>query len=197
MRVSLENKLLWGIILTLWVIDTWGEPIPASELPQQRLPTDQQESIPSWDKPIPASELIEKSQFYDGKEVVFQGEAIGDKMVRGTGVWVNLLDSSGTALGVWLKTEDAKIITFLGSYNFKGDLLAVKGVFNRACKSHMGEIDLHAISCHLIQIGYPVKHSISATRLWIMLSFLLLSIGLIILWWRVSKPSQPSTTRSL
>jgi hypothetical protein len=45
------------------------------------------------------------------------------------------------AIGVWFKTEHAKLINILGTYNFKGDFLHISGTFNKACKLHLGEMD--------------------------------------------------------
>ncbi|MBI5788894.1 MAG: DNA-binding protein [Candidatus Schekmanbacteria bacterium] len=139
-------------------------------------------------EPILASALIEKIREYDGKTVTFQGEAIGDLMHRRRGIWVNLLDGSGTALGVWLTPKQAQLIKTLGSYNYKGDVVQVTGVFNRACSEHQGEIDLHAASCRIVTPGEPIKHPVSLFRLQLALVVLLLAFLLIFIWKRYFKP---------
>ncbi|MBI5417615.1 DNA-binding protein [Candidatus Poribacteria bacterium] len=138
-----------------------------------------------WGTPLPASELIEKFKQNDGKEIEFIGEAFGDKMIRADGVWVNILDTTGTALGVWMQHADAEKIKYIGSYNYKGDIVKITGIFNRACKLHKGELDIHAISCQITQTGMSIKHEISIFRLALSIILFAIAIILIILWRRV------------
>lgn len=93
--------------------------------------------------PLSSTELINNAKEYDGKSVVYTGEVIGDVMVRGDFVWVNLNDGEN-AIGIWLDKETAKEIQFTGSYRAKGDRLEVTGVFHRACIQHGGDLDIHA-----------------------------------------------------
>jgi hypothetical protein len=69
---------------------------------------------------ISSTELINNAGEYDGKSVVYVGEAVGDVMVRGDFVWVNVNDGKN-AIGVWMSKELAKEIRFTGSYHSKGD----------------------------------------------------------------------------
>ena len=48
--------------------------------------------------------------------IVYAGEVIGDVMVRGDFVWVNINDGEN-AIGVWLDKELAREIQFTGSYH--------------------------------------------------------------------------------
>ncbi|MBI4651020.1 DNA-binding protein [Candidatus Desantisbacteria bacterium] len=131
---------------------------------------------------ISANLLIEKFKDYDRKNVTLLGEAIGDKMARKGGVWINICDSTGTAMGVWFRPEDAGKINVLGSYNFRGDLISVTGIYNRACLSHKGEIDLHAVSFKIIQRGYPIKHPVSKIKFQLFIILAISSIVLIFIW---------------
>lgn len=131
--------------------------------------------------------LIEKFKDYDRKNVTLQGEAIGDKMARKGGVWINICDSTGTAIGVWFRPEDADKINVLGSYNFRGDLISVTGIYNRACLKHKGEIDIHTVSFRIIQRGYPVIHPVSKTKLWIFIMLTVTGVVLIFIWGKYFK----------
>lgn len=104
-------------------------------------------------EPISSTELIENAQEYDGKEVVYEGEAIGEVMHRRDGVWVNINDGEN-AIGVWMPPELAAVIKYRGSYKAKGDILRVRGVFNRNCVQHGGDLDIHATSLHKIKSGW-------------------------------------------
>jgi len=154
--------ILWVMALTLW-------------------------AAPVWAKPVLVSELIEHAGLYDGKAVEFQGEALGDKMPRGEGVWVNIADSDGVGLGIWLKPADAGKITILGSYKYQGDKVAIQGVYRRSCEFHWGETDLHATSCEVIQPGYPTRHRVPFTRLWILGWLFFITVVLVVIWRRIFK----------
>jgi len=112
---------------------------------------------------ISSTELINKAKEYDGKTVVYVGEAIGDVMVRGDSVWVNVNDGEN-ALGVWLNKELAREIQFTGSYHANGDRLEIAGVFNRNCIQHGGDMDIHAQEIRKISPGKPVKDEIDTGK---------------------------------
>jgi hypothetical protein len=80
----------------------------------------------------------------DGETITLQGEAIGDVLRAGAGhSWVNLL-SDGVAVGVWMPSRDAALVSTLGDFRHQGDTLQVTGVFNAACDQHGGDLDVHA-----------------------------------------------------
>lgn len=112
---------------------------------------------------IGINELIEKAKELDGKEVTIQGEAIGERMDRGEYSWVNINDGTN-AIGIWIKKDQVKNITYYGNYKYKGDTLKITGIFNRACDEHGGEADVHANSIEIVKDGYPVKKRISLTK---------------------------------
>ena len=92
---------------------------------------------------ISSRELINNAKLYDGKTVVYEGEVIGDVMVRQDYAWVNLNDGLN-AIGVWVPKTLIKNISYEGSYKFKGDWLEVTGTFSRSCAYHGGDLDIHA-----------------------------------------------------
>lgn len=105
-------------------------------------------------QPLSSSELINSAKLYDGKAVVYEGEAIGEVMLRGDYAWVNIHDGKN-ALGVWLPRDLARDI-LAGSYKSKGDWLEVSGTFNRACLAHGGDPDIHAQAIRKLKAGRPV-----------------------------------------
>ena len=110
-------------------------------------------------EPISSTELIQNSRKYDGEEVVFEGEVIGEVMPRGDGVWVNVNDAENS-IGIWMPHELAATIEYKGGYNVKGDILKIKGIFNRACVQHGGDLDIHAISLEKIKTGWQRQEKI-------------------------------------
>ena len=108
---------------------------------------------------ISSAELINNAKFYDGKIVTYQGEVIGDVMVRGDFAWVNVNDGSN-AIGVWIDRDLTADILYTGSYKFKGDWVEVTGVFQRACLQHGGDMDIHAQNIRKISPGRPVREEL-------------------------------------
>ncbi|WPX09075.1 hypothetical protein [Anaerocellum danielii] len=114
-------------------------------------------------KPIDSNTLINNAFKYDGKMVEFQGEAIGEIMKRGDFAWVNIHDGQN-AIGIFMRYEDAKKIRYLGRYRVKGDIVYVKGTFNRACKEHGGDLDIHAQKVEIVKRGYKVDERVDKAR---------------------------------
>jgi hypothetical protein len=127
---------------------------------------------------VSSSELIDKAKEYDGKTVVYQGEVIGEVMVRGENAWINLNDGKN-ALGVWAKKDLTREIANAGSYKTIGDLIEVEGVFHRSCLEHGGDLDIHGSSLREIKGGYRVRQKLSWRRQKIAYS---LGAILIIIW---------------
>lgn len=113
---------------------------------------------------IKINDLIEKAMIIDGQTVTVTAEAIGEKMDRKDGTWVNVNDVSN-AIGVWMPTKESSRITSFGNYKKKGDILEITGVFNRACKEHGGESDMHFVSMNILKTGEIVQNKINMTKL--------------------------------
>jgi hypothetical protein len=94
-------------------------------------------------QPVSSVELINNAKLYDGKTVAYEGEVIGDIMVRGDYAWINLNDGVN-AIGIWIPKTLIKDILYEGSYKSKGDWLEVTGTFSRSCAYHGGDLDIHA-----------------------------------------------------
>jgi hypothetical protein len=102
---------------------------------------------------VTSDDLINNAKDYDKKEVVYSGEVIGDIMKRGENTWINVFDGTN-AIGIWIKTEEAKKIKYAGKYSFTGDTVKVTGMFDRACSEHGGDLDIHANKIEIIKQGY-------------------------------------------
>jgi len=130
-------------------------------------------------KPVDSTTLLNNSFKYDGKIVEFQGEAIGEVMKRGKYAWVNIHDGQN-AIGVFMKYEDAKKIRYLGRYLVKGDIVLVKGIFNRSCKVHGGDTDIHALQVQIAKRGYKMQEQINKTKA--AFAILIFSLGSFLMW---------------
>jgi hypothetical protein len=113
---------------------------------------------------ISSAELINNAKKYNGNTIVYQGEVIGDIMVRGEYVWINVNDGKN-AIGIWIKKELIKDIIYTGSYNAKGDLVEVAGKFNRSCIEHGGDLDIHSHYLTKINSGNLVFHTVNAKEI--------------------------------
>ncbi len=124
---------------------------------------------------VSSAELLNDAKQYDGKAVVYQGEAIGDIMIRGDHAWVNLNDG-GAAIGIWIRKIDLKDIAYLGSYRAKGDVIEVTGTFNRSCREHGGDLDIHAQEIKKVSSGAAFLKQLSFEKfcIGIFLTFVLL-----------------------
>ncbi len=112
---------------------------------------------------VASSELIGWAKHYDGKTVTFEGEVIGDIMVRGPEAWLNINDGAN-AIGV---VVDARLLNgdiVAGSYTAKGTWVSVSGTFARACPEHGGDLDIHAQSLKVIHDGYVVYERIDLLK---------------------------------
>lgn len=127
-----------------------------------------------------SASLVENAKAWDGRQVAFTGEAIGERMARGSMAWIHLNDDAymdrnieeGAELGgynsghaVWLPAELAGRISFFGDYKHQGDVVRVEGVFNAACSEHGGDMDIHAGSLVVVMPGHAVPHVLSRARL--------------------------------
>lgn len=112
---------------------------------------------------VSSTDLIEQAKKLDGKDIVYQGEVIGEVMMRGDYAWVNINDGLN-AIGVWMPRDLAKTIEFAGSFKAKGDWVEVKGKFNRACIMHGSDLDMHCLSLLKIKSGRLVEDRLVAGK---------------------------------
>jgi len=114
-------------------------------------------------QPISSLELINNAKQYDGQVVVFEGEAVGEVMVRGNYAWVNLNDGSN-AIGAWMPKDLAENIKYAGSYKQRGDWAEVVGIFHRACPEHGGDLDIHTQSLKKTLPGRAIQRRLNTNK---------------------------------
>ncbi|MGE5197053.1 MAG: DNA-binding protein [Deltaproteobacteria bacterium] len=111
-------------------------------------------------QPVSSSELINNARVYDGKNVVYEGEAVGEIMERAEFAWINLNDGEN-AIGIWAPKSLFKEITYTGSYESKGDWVEITGIFHRACIEHGGDLDIHAQALRKTGSGKTLRERIN------------------------------------
>jgi hypothetical protein len=109
---------------------------------------------------VTSTELINNAKEYDKKEVIYSGEVIGDIMKRDEYAWINVSDGDN-AIGIWLPFEETKKIEYTGQYRYRGDIVKITGIFNRACPEHGGDLDIHSKSIEVVERGYEIKTNIN------------------------------------
>lgn len=122
--------------------------------------------------------LIDHAREYDGKVVVYAGEAIGEVMPRGAFAWVNLNDGKN-AIGCWMQLKLARTIFHTGTYKAKGDWIEVSGIFNRACPEHGGDLDIHVQALRTVYSGRQFTEHAQADKQ----NLALVLLGVICLLW--------------
>lgn len=121
-------------------------------------------NISSASASISITGLIEKAKENDLKEVVIEGEIIGDIFYRGDFIWINVSDGNN-AIGVWMPEKSAENLSHPGDYSHKGDFVQITGNFNRVCAEHIGETDIHSNNLIVLKKGENVGHQVDMQRL--------------------------------
>jgi len=132
---------------------------------------------------VSSVELIEKAAEFDGREVEFRGEAIGEPMRRGDHAWINVNDGAN-AVGIWADGGAAAAVRLYGSYRARGDAVLVRGVFHRSCPEHGGDFDIHASGITVIAPGTAVDHPVRIPPLIAAVLLLAAALALHLLWRR-------------
>jgi len=134
-------------------------------------------------QPISSVELINNAKNYNGNTIVYQGEVIGDIMLRGEYAWINVNDGKN-AIGIWIKKELIKDILYTGSYKSRGDIVEITGTFNRSCLEHGGDLDIHAQLISKISSGSKISQAVNtkAIRFTLGLTCMVLLVFLLKVW---------------
>ena len=127
---------------------------------------------------VTSTDLIDRAKELDGQTVTFTGEVIGDIMRRGDYAWLNVSDGSN-AIGVWVPTAMIGDIQAAGRYAEHGDEVRLTGVFNRACREHGGDLDIHATQVELLEAGYATEHAIEPGRVVLAVVLTLADLGIL------------------
>lgn len=112
---------------------------------------------------VKINDLIQKSNEFNNKNITIKAEVIGEPLKRGNFTWVNANDGSN-AIGIWMKTDDAKNIYKYGNYREKGDIIEVSGIYRKNCTEHGGDVDIHADSVRVMEKGYIKNEPIEKTK---------------------------------
>lgn len=113
---------------------------------------------------VTSTALIENAAELDNQTVEFEGEAVGDVMLRGDHAWVNVSDGAN-AVGIWCPVETLPTIAVLGRYQTVGDRLHVRGQYHRACPQHGGDLDIHAVSVQVVERGRRVPQRVAPAKI--------------------------------
>ncbi|HTZ11768.1 MAG TPA: DNA-binding protein [Candidatus Margulisiibacteriota bacterium] len=124
-------------------------------------------------QPLSSSELITNAKKYDGKTIVYEGEAVGDIMRRGNYAWINILDGQN-AIGVWLPLSLVKEVSFGSGYKERGDGIEITGVFHNSCLEHGGDLDIHAQAVRKIASGRKVQERLNSGKKNLAIIFLII-----------------------
>jgi len=132
-------------------------------------------AIPAFAKNVSSTDLVEKCCYYDGQEVAYQGEVVGDVMVRGKYAWINVNDDSystkhsveedeelkgyNSGQSIWCEASQVESLKYAGNYQTSGDIVWIKGTFHRACAEHGGDMDIHASKVKLVKRGHYISHT--------------------------------------
>jgi hypothetical protein len=132
-------------------------------------------------QPISSTDLIKNAKQYDGKVITYQGEIIGDIMVRGEFAWINVNDGKN-AIGAWIDKNLTKDILYTGSYKTKGDWIEVTGIFQRACLEHGGDLDIHAKAMKILEKGSLSEKQIPPLKIKLIIAFMAICLVLTIIY---------------
>ncbi len=141
------------------------------------------------DESVSVAQLVEEAAKNDGREVLIEGELIGDLMVRGDHLWLSLLDK-GTAVGVWAEKSRIPPIRFLGAYGVQGDTVRIRGVMHRACPDHGGDLDIHAKAVELLKRGGVVSHPMNKLKVFAALALSIAGLWFVSLWRRRERSAE-------
>lgn len=126
------------------------------------------------DGTVSSYELIEHEDDYNGKQVVYRGEAIGDILRRDNSAWITVnddeyadkpkrkydeLQGTNSGIGVYGPVDDLNEIRFLGSYDTQGDLVEVRGTFYKASAEHGGDTCIVADEVEVLRAGRHINDS--------------------------------------
>jgi len=153
------------------------------QAPALQIPLNPDYAFPTQETPekveVNSASLVENANAWNGRVIMFTGEAIGEAMVRGKMAWVHLNDDAymwknieeGAKLGgynsghaVWVSTHLSGRIRYFGDFKHEGDVVKVTGKFYAACPEHGGDMDIHASTLQIVRVGHPVNHVINIPR---------------------------------
>lgn len=147
---------------------------------------------------ISSAMLVETPDRYDGTTVTFMGEAVIERMIRGSGAWLHLNDDAymynhlgdnegllggyNSGMPVWV--EDATLtdaIEYYGTSKSNGDIVQVVGTYHAACAQHGGDTDIHATSLVIVSRGHIVYERVTSWKILLTGILLLMALAMFLL----------------
>ncbi|MFH1519822.1 MAG: hypothetical protein ABIE75_04535 [Candidatus Omnitrophota bacterium] len=102
-------------------------------------------------------------QEFSGQSITIEGEVVGEPLKDSQGVWINIVSGS-KQIGVFSSDKNiVDLITYWGSYRYRGDYLQIKGVFYKDCPVHQIS-DLHLEVLRVVQEGQRREFTVSAQK---------------------------------
>jgi hypothetical protein len=132
-------------------------------------------------------ELFDSPDTYDGEEIITQGEVVGDIISQGKNFWVNI-KTEEYFIGVFLEEKDRVNIKKTSRYMMTGDVIRVKGIYNKSCSKHFGEQDIHIENLTVVKQGEEFKEEIDIKT--VIMSFTLGILTILFLIYSNRKPCQ-------
>lgn len=126
------------------------------------------------DRPVRSSEVVNCPDVFDGREVEYRGEVVGDVLRRDGGAWLLVNDDAyalsvgplpahrefsgtNTGLAVWVDTATAATIEHTGGPARRGDVFRFTGTILRVDPADGGGLTLRASDVELLSRGGPVE----------------------------------------
>lgn len=127
--------------------------------------------------------LLNNAKTYEQKNITVRGEIIGNKILTADkqNCWVNITDGI-MAIGIWLTTEQAAVLSCFGDYKHRGDIINVTGKFFSNCQEHNGEFDIHAQELVILEQGKTVEHNITRHKQYQAIMFSIAALVLFIIY---------------
>jgi hypothetical protein len=136
------------------------------------------------------TELVNAGASFDGQEVIFTGEAIGDIINAGEGYRWLTLEDDGASISVYVSAEDAASVSHLGRHNQLGTTLLVRGIFELDCEKHDGLVDVHASEVIVLDPGADIQSTFNLRELQVGGLLIVIAAGLFVVHWRLRERSR-------
>lgn len=129
---------------------------------------------------VASDDLLLCPRTYDGRVVRYEGEAVGEVLERSDHAWVQLNDDAysqtaslprrpahaggNVGVGVRLPRDEADAIERVGGPSWRGDVLAVQGVFHRAMPDSADAMAIDARQVQRLTPSEPIDRPVLADR---------------------------------
>lgn len=175
---------------------------------QRRLPGVEDPEEAEAEEPEPlgrvtSTEVVECPDLFDGALVTYIGEVVGDVLQRDGGAWVLMNDDAyaletgpisvtgehhgyNSGLSVWLEGELAELVDRPGGPAWRGDVLRVVGVVNRADPADGGGLTIRATEGDVVAAAVRLPQEIHWPQIWVAAVLAAITAGVLI-WERTTR----------